>query len=181
MARRGGQQLDAVDLMLEQWRRERPDVDTSALAVFGRLHRTFSRYQAQITRVFDEFGLNMSAFSVLAALRRLGAPYRCTAGELADANLVTTGGTTQRVDKLELAGLVRRERDPEDRRMVYVELTDEGLALIEAVSAVHFANEAQMLSALTPTERAQLARLLSRLERSLDLAEMQSHAVEAPA
>ncbi|MGH3469914.1 MAG: MarR family winged helix-turn-helix transcriptional regulator [Thermocrispum sp.] len=162
--------------MLEQWRRERPDIDASAMAVFGRLHRSFNRYQAQLVRLFDSHDLSMSAFSVLAALRRLGAPFRCTAGELADTNLVSTGGITQRVDKLEKEGLVRRDRHPEDRRIVYVELTDKGLAVIDQVAAAHFANEAKMLGGLSPTERTQLSRLLSRLEHSLDLAEMQSRA-----
>lgn len=176
MARRDTTQRDAVDLMLEQWRRERPDVDASGLAVFGRLHRSFNRYQVHLTRLFESYDLSMSAFSVLAALRRLGAPYRCTAGELADTNLVSTGGITQRVDKLEKEGFVRRDRDPDDRRVVYVQLTDKGLEVIDEVAAAHFANEAQMLGGLSQTERTQLARLLSRLEHSLDLAEMQSRA-----
>lgn len=172
MARRSAARPDAVDLMLEQWRRELPEVDTSALAVFGRLHRSFNRYQAQLTRLFEQHGLSMAAFSVLAALRRLGPPFRCTAGQLADTNLVSTGGITQRVDRLAQEGLVRRERDEDDRRVVYVALTEKGLALVDEVAEAHFANEAQMLGGLTSTERGQLARLLSRLEHSLDLAEM---------
>lgn len=175
MARRGTPQPDAVDLMLEQWRRERPDVDTSPLGVFGRLHRSFNRYQNQLTKLFDSYDLSMAGFGLLAALRRLGAPYRCTAGQLADTILLSTGGITQRVDKLETAGLVRRDRDPVDRRVVYVELTDKGLALIDEVAAAHFANEARMLSGLTQSEQAQLAKLLSRLEHSLDLAEMSAN------
>lgn len=174
MVRRAANQPDAVDLMLEQWRRERPDIDASAMAVFGRLHRSFNRYQAQLTRLFDSYDLSMSAFSVLAALRRLGPPYRCTAGELADTNLVSTGGITQRVDKLEKEGLVLRDRDPGDRRVVYVGLTDKGLEIIDEVAAAHFANEATMLAGLTPTERTQLARLLGRLEHSLDLADLRA-------
>lgn len=179
MSRRPAARPDAVDLMMEQWRRELPDVDTSALAVLGRLHRSFNRYQAQLTRLFEHHGLSMSGFSVLAALRRLGPPYRCTAGQLADTNLVSTGGITQRVDKLEKDGLVRRDRDPDDRRVVYVELTDAGLVLVDRVAGAHFANEARMLGGLTPTERAQLAKLLSRLEHSLDLAELSDGAAPA--
>jgi DNA-binding MarR family transcriptional regulator len=174
MARRTSQQNDAVDLMLEQWRHEAPQVDASAMAVFGRLHRTFYRYQTQLSTVFESYGLSVAAFGVLAALRRAGAPYRRTAGELADANLVTTGGLTQRVDRLEAAGLVSREREPGDRRVVHIQLTDEGLTLTDKVTGAHFANELRMLAGLSTTERSQLARLLSRLERSLDLAESQS-------
>lgn len=178
MVRRANSKPDAVDLMLEQWRRERPDIDASPLAVFGRLHRAFNRYQAQLTELFNEHDITISSFSMLAALRRLGHPYRCTAGKLADTDLVSTGGITQRVDKLQAAELVRRVRDPEDRRIVYVELTEKGLALVDEVATAHFANEAQMLNGLTYNEREQLARLLGRLEHSLDLAEMRVHAAE---
>lgn len=168
MARRNRSRPDAVDFMLEEWRREVPDVDASGMAVFGRLHRAYHRYQDQLNRIFHSFDLTMAGFSILASLRRAGSPYRRTAGELADAALVTTGGITQRVDKLEAAGLVRRDRDSSDRRTVYVQLTEEGLAFTDKVTAAHFANERDMLSGLTATEQERLADLLSRLEGSLD-------------
>ncbi|NIH83707.1 MarR family winged helix-turn-helix transcriptional regulator [Amycolatopsis granulosa] len=173
MARRQVSHPDAVDLMLEQWRREIPGVDASPLAVFGRLHRAFDRYQHQLTRVLGRFDVSISAFGILTALRRAGEPYRRTAGDLADTTLLTTGGITQRVDRLEAAGLVRRERDLEDRRVVYIGLTPEGLALTDKVVEAHFANERRMLAKLTQNERAQLAKLLSKLEHSLEVSEFQ--------
>ncbi|MEV0081920.1 MarR family winged helix-turn-helix transcriptional regulator [Saccharopolyspora sp. NPDC003752] len=168
MVRRNRSRPDAVDFMLAEWRREVPDVDASGMAVFGRLHRAYHRYQDQLNRIFQSFDLTMAGFSILASLRRAGSPYRRTAGELADAALVTTGGITQRVDKLEAAGLVRRERDADDRRTVHVQLTEEGLAFTDRVSEAHFANEREMLSGLSATEQERLADLLSRLEGSLD-------------
>lgn len=75
--------------------------------------------------------------------------------------------------KLEAAGLVRRERDADDRRVVYIGLTEKGLTVTDRVVEAHFANERGMLAGLTQTERAQLAKLLSRLEHSLDLSEIQ--------
>lgn len=176
MARRNGSRPDAVDFMMEEWRRECPELDVSAMGVFGRLHRAYYRYQDQLTQVFASFELTMSDFSILAALRRAGSPFRRTAGELADANLVTTGGITQRVDKLERSGLVGRQRDPQDRRVVYVDLTDRGLEVVDEVSEAHFANERRMLGGLTSTEQDRLADLLSRLETSLDFAEVQERA-----
>jgi DNA-binding MarR family transcriptional regulator len=176
MAKRTRPRLDAVDLMLAEWRREAPGIDAAPLAVFGRLHRAFDGYQTQLNRVFGRYDINISAFGILAALRRVGEPYRRTAGDLADANLLTTGGITQRVDKLEAAGLVYRDRDPDDRRIVYIGLTGQGLALTDKVAGVHFANEDRMLAGLTKTERAQLAQLLSRLEHSIALAEMADRA-----
>ncbi|RKT87127.1 DNA-binding transcriptional regulator, MarR family [Saccharopolyspora antimicrobica] len=171
MVRRSRSRPDAVDFMLAEWRREVPDVDASGMAVFGRLHRAFHRYQDQLNRLFHSYDLTMAGFGILASLRRAGSPYRRTAGELADAALVTTGGITQRVDKLEAAGLVRRERDAGDRRAVYVQLTEKGLAFADEVAAAHFANERDMLSGLSATEQERLADLLSRLEASLDHAE----------
>ncbi|HEY6493725.1 MAG TPA: MarR family transcriptional regulator [Trebonia sp.] len=171
MARRDPVRPDAVDAILEQWRRELPDVDATPMAVFGRIHRVFLRYQVHITDVFAKYGINAAAFDILAALRRHGAPYRQTAGALAESSLITSGGISLRLDRLEKAGLIVRERDVEDKRVVYVQLTDTGLDLIEKVAAAHFANEENLLVGLTVTERRQLAQLLSRLERSLDVYE----------
>jgi len=162
---------DEVDEMLAQWRAEMPEADASPLAVFGRLHRSFDRYHRHLTRVFARHGITVADFGILAALRRGGAPYRRTAGDLADTTLLTTGGITQRVDKLVRAGLVRRDRDSGDRRVVFIGLTDEGVAATDKVVAEHFPAENRMLAGLTAGERAQLAKLLGRLERSLAEAE----------
>lgn len=164
----GRRDVDAVEEILDQWAQEMPDLDPSALAVFGRLHRSYLRYQAQIAAVFEEHGISTSAFDVLAALRRSGPPYRQTMRDLGRVTLVTAGGLSQRVDRLETSGHVRRERDEEDGRVVHIQLTDVGLALIERVSRAHFANEKQMLAGLGENQQRQLARLLRLLERSLD-------------
>lgn len=160
-----------MDLILEQWGRELPTLDASPMEVLGRLHRSFLRYQGLVAELFDRYELNMAAFDVLAALRRSGAPYRRTAGELAQIALVTTGGITLRLDRLEAAGLVARQRDSDDRRVVYAQLTDKGLEVINTVAEAHFTNEDRMLAGLTAAERRQLGWLLSKLERSLEHAE----------
>ncbi|MFF5264014.1 MarR family winged helix-turn-helix transcriptional regulator [Actinomadura viridis] len=178
MGRKAADPPDTVDLIIEQWRRERPDVDTSGLAVLGRLHRGFLRYSTLIGEVFDRHGINMAAFDVLATLLRSGPPYRRTAGELAGVSLVSTGGVTLRLDRLEKAGLIVRERDPHDRRVVYARLTEKGLELTNAVVTEHFANERRMLAGLSEAERHRLARLLGLLERSLEQAEAESRARE---
>ncbi|WP_051461452.1 MarR family winged helix-turn-helix transcriptional regulator [Tomitella biformata] len=159
---------DAVDDIVDQWAAQRPDIDVSPLQVFGRLHRVYLRYHSALNVLFDAHNINMASFDVLAALRRSGAPYRMTAGQLASTSLVTTGGITLRVDRLEKAGLVIRERDAEDRRIVYTQLTPEGLKVIDAVAGAHFTNESKLLAGLNQGESAELARLLSLLERSID-------------
>jgi len=160
---------DPVDAIIAQWAEVRPELDVSAMAVFGRLHRSFLLYRSQISEVFEAYGTNEAGFDVLASLRR--APdFTRTAGELAVQTLVTTGGLTLRVDRLQQAGLVERRRDDVDARVVYVTLTDEGKKLIDTVADIHFANEVRMLQGLTKTQRETLARLLGLLESSLNQA-----------
>ena len=158
---------DAVDEIVAQWRDQRPDLDPSPIALFGRVHRVYLRYQAVISRGFSEFGLNSASFDVLAALRRSGPPYRKTATELATGSLLSSTGVTFRLDRLEQAGLIERQRDARDRRVVYSQLTEAGLAVIEQAIAKHLEYEHQLLTGLTPREREQLAGLLSKLERSI--------------
>lgn len=157
----------AVDDIVAQWQHERPDLDPSPIALFGRVHRAYLRYQSVITRVFGEYDLNPASFDVLAALRRGGAPYRKTASDLASGSLLSSAGVTFRLDRLETAGLIERQRDTQDRRVVYSQLTDKGLAVIEEAIGVHLATEHAMLAGLTRKECAELARLLGKLESSI--------------
>jgi DNA-binding MarR family transcriptional regulator len=158
---------DAVDEIVGQWAKVRPELDVSAVEVFGRLHRSFLLYRFAMGSRFAELGTTEPGFDVLAALRRSGPDHRLSAGELARQTLVTTGGLTLRVKRLEEEGYVRRERDPGDNRMVHVELTDAGLELVDRAADAHFANLSRMLEKLTAAERKDLARLLGRLDESL--------------
>src|SRR5690242_18094475 len=115
---------DAVDTIVEQWRAERPDLDPSPIALFGRVHRIYLRYQTVLNKTFEKHGLNSASFDVLAALRRSGAPYRKTGTQLASGSLLSSAGVTFRLDRLEEAGLIERQRDKDDRRVVHSALTD---------------------------------------------------------
>ncbi|MCX4530534.1 MULTISPECIES: MarR family winged helix-turn-helix transcriptional regulator [Streptomyces] len=158
---------DAVAKVIEDWARERPELDTSPLEVLARLHRSFLRYSTRLTTSIERHGLSVAGFDVLTALRRSGKPFRLTAGQLADSGLVSSAGVTLRIDRLEKDGLIVRERDADDRRVVYSRLTDKGLTTVDTVFAEHLDNERRMLGGLSPSERRQLARLLRRLEDSI--------------
>jgi DNA-binding MarR family transcriptional regulator len=158
---------DAVDDIIGQWAQVRPNLDVSAMQVFGRLHRSFLLYRSAIADRFAEAGTTEPGFDVLAALRRAGPEHKLRAGDLARKTLVTTGGLTLRVKRLEREGFVRRERDLDDNRIVYVSLTDAGRELVDRAADVHFANLARMVEGLTAEEREDLARLLGRLFESL--------------
>lgn len=162
---------DLVDLIIDQWSRAIPSLDVSSITVLGRLHRCDVRYQGLVNDVLGEFGLTAASFDVLASLRRSAPDYRRTAGQLAEIGLISSGGLTQRIDRLERSGLVQRTRDPSDRRVVYIELTPDGKDLIDTVLQHHFVAQNSFLAGLTRTEQRQLATLLASLENSLDVAE----------
>lgn len=166
-SRRDARDVDRVTHSLDQWSLSAPGLDVSALQVFGRVHRVYALYSARINRVFAEHDLSTAGFEVLAALYRNGEPYRLSVSELADETLISSGGMTMRLDRLERDGFVVRDRTSADRRLVLVSLTAEGLSRVAAVSVEHFANEAVMLACLDEQERALLATLLATLEKHL--------------
>lgn len=136
---------DRVDLIQEQWRRERPDIDLAPQAVIGRLHRLAAALTIELTAVYAQFGLSEAEFDLLAALRRAGTPFELPAGELADHTMVTTGGLTKRVDRLVERGLVTRGNADDDRRRRPVRLTPEGRELIDRAFTAHLANEKRLV------------------------------------
>lgn len=153
---------------MEQWRRERPDLDVSPMGVIGRLNEASSLIaRDRLAPVFARFGLQSGEFDVLATLRRSGAPYALTPTELYEATMVTSGAMTARLDRLEKAGLTRRAPHPSDRRGVVVELTAKGRELTDEALTAHVANEHEILAGLTREDREMLAKLLEKLIGSL--------------
>lgn len=152
---------DQVDRIQAEWRRERPDVDVGPQAVLGRLHRLAARLTDELVAVYAEHGLTEGEFDLLCALRRAGAPFARQPAELARSTMVTTGGTTKRIDRLEAAGLVRRVRPRDgDRRALLVQLTATGRRRIDRAFEAHMANEARLVGQLSRTDRADLERVL---------------------
>src|SRR5712691_10825370 len=117
---------DHVDWIIEAWAQEMQGADTSAMAVVGRLLRASRHLEREIERQLALFDLNITEFNILAALRRAGAPYRLAPVDLSRSLLLTSGGLTKRVDRLELEGLIERSPDLGDRRSVLVGLTPAG-------------------------------------------------------
>ena len=159
---------DAVDAMLEQWERERPDLDVSATGILGRISRIAALVDQEMDRVFQPHGLTGGDFVVLAALRRSGTPYQLTPTALSRSMMVSSGGTTKRLDRLEARGLIRRDPDPTDRRGTLVTLTNAGLATIDTVASEHAQNEKRLVATLSPNQRKTLTRLLRELLLALE-------------
>lgn len=159
---------DAVDIILEQWHKEKPHLDVSAMGVIGRISRLERKIDARLTATFRRFGLERWTFDVLAALRRSGHPYRLTPTELFKSLMLTSGAMTHRIDTLETMGFVARFPDPRDRRGTLVGLTPKGRNLIDEAIVAHVENEQEMLKMLTAKERQQLAQLLKSTLRGLE-------------
>ena len=154
---------DAIDRVLADWRRERPELDTGAVEVVGRIARAAALIAPTLERNLADHGLSSAGFDLLATLRRAGEPYRLAPRELAARTLKTSGTITARVDRLEADGFVVREADPDDRRGVLVRLTPAGDAALTAAIPFHLALQEEALSGLTARERDQLGGLLRRL------------------
>ncbi len=157
---------DTVDRIIQQWLTQRPTFDISPLAVVGRVSRLSRLIDRRLGENFANHGLENWMYDVLATLWRSGPPYELTAGELVAQTMVTTGAMTNRVDRLAALGFVER-RPGEDRRTVIVHLTEAGRAKVDEVSETHMATERDILSALSPTQRDQLAGLLKKVLVSL--------------
>lgn len=155
--------IDRIDRIREQWARERPELDSSGFALVGRLLLLAKLLEKRVTRALEPFDLALWAFDVLATLRRQGRPYRLTPTELSRATLLTPGAMTNRIDRLENAGLVRRESEPTDRRAVRVTLTRRGLTLVDRAIEARFSEAESAVGGLPARDRASLERLLRLL------------------
>ncbi|MFI1396661.1 MarR family transcriptional regulator [Streptomyces sp. NPDC020681] len=158
---------DHVDLVLRQWGAQRPDLDVSPMAVIGRISRSERLISAELGRTFAVHELDRASFDVLATLRRSGPDHRLTPAGLTRSAMVTSGAITQRLDRLEARGLVARTPSASDGRVVHVELTEAGRALIDRALPDHLATENRVLAALTGAERRTLAGTLRGLLESL--------------
>jgi len=164
----GSQSLerDEVDRLIAAWKRERPDLDLSPLAVLSRITR-IARHLDIARR--DAFGdLENWGFDVLAALRRAGEPHQLSPGQLMQETLVTSGTMTNRLDRLEELQLITRQPDPNDGRGSLVTLTRAGMRAVDSAMEDLLENERELLQNLSVKEREVLADLLSKLVTEFD-------------
>lgn len=154
---------DEVDQLVAAWRRERPDLDVAPMEVLSRVSRLARHLDRERGVAFAAHGLESWEFDVLAALRRAGAPYQLTPGQLVRETMVTSGTMTNRVDRLVARGLVGRAERPEDRRGVMVSLTATGRERVDAALADLLDAERAILAALSDHECRTLAGALRLL------------------
>lgn len=154
---------DFIDELLADWLRQRPDLDSTALGVVLRIQALEKILGDRAAERLMEFGLHWWQYDVLSALRRQGKPFELAAAELAEAGMRSSGAVTNRIDRLEADGLVRRLQDPDDRRRVLVRLTPRGRELVDRVTAARFEAAQAALAGLAAKDRRRLDALLRNL------------------
>jgi DNA-binding MarR family transcriptional regulator len=166
--RTGRQATDEVDQLVEEWRTQRPDLDVTPLQVLSRIWRLAKHLDRARATAFAVHGLEPWEFDVLSSLRRQGPPFRLSPGNLLRATMVTSGTMTNRLDRLEESGLVRRGPDPQDKRGVLVTLTEDGLTRVDLALAALLSSEQALLAGLTPAQSTDLAAMLRTLLAPFD-------------
>jgi DNA-binding MarR family transcriptional regulator len=154
---------DEVDELLSAWARELPDLDLAPLAVLSRVSRLARHLDRARRTALAQHDLETFEFDVLTALRRAGPPYELSPGRLLRETLVGSGTMTNRLDRLEGRGLVRRRPDPRDGRGIRVRLTARGRARADRAVADLVARENDLLAGLDGPDRERLAGLLREL------------------
>jgi DNA-binding MarR family transcriptional regulator len=159
---------DSIEGLLLEWRRERPDLDPWPFAIFGRIWRLSANLLGDAEHWLAPIGLTFESFSVIVTLRRAGAPYELNPTALYRESLLSSGAITNRIDRVEALGLVKRLPDPNDRRGTIVRLTPKGRALADRAIKLHFESLAESLSGLALADRDHLAKLLAQLLLSVE-------------
>ena len=155
--------MDAIDRVISQWAKEKPELDTEPMAIMGRLMRIAKHMENHVAELHKRYDLKMGEFDVLATLRRSGQPYRLTPSELISSMMLTSGAMTNRLDKLEKKGLIAREHSKEDRRSVTVELTEKGFELIDSLIEQHLQAQHELMGSLSSAEKVQVNQALKLL------------------
>jgi DNA-binding MarR family transcriptional regulator len=157
---------DRIDQVADQWAHERPARDISALPVLGRMYRISRHLEGRADEELAPHGINNRDLEVLSALQRSGRALSPSA--LAEVLMITPGGMTSLLDRLERARLVRRSRHPHDRRAVLVSLTPDAERRIDAIGETYAQLGLRLLSPLSDRERTTLENLLRKLLVSLE-------------
>ena len=153
---------DVIDRLVAAWRDARPDLDPSPLEVVGRVIVLAQHLERSVDSALEKHKLTLGQFDILATLRRHGKKGGLSPSQLLESVMLSSGGMTARLDKLAEASLVYRKADPNDRRVVVVELTAKGRRVIDAATATRFAEANGSLPPLDAGELARLAELLRR-------------------
>ncbi|NMM90106.1 MarR family transcriptional regulator [Rhodococcus sp. SRB_17] len=166
MAQASSSEDDFIDKVRREWKRVYPEYDSSPIEVMGRINRISSQSLHQLDRALAPTGVSRAEFDVMSALARSDRPLRTS--EVTSVTMFSGAATTKHADRLTKLGLVERKRFERDGRVVLLQLTDAGRALVEAEFPRRVARDRQLLSGLDVDEQAQLTALLKRISINID-------------
>jgi DNA-binding MarR family transcriptional regulator len=166
VTRKRTDELDDLDAMLRVWVREIPNIDPVTEGIVERIQKLARAFDRTLDETLVETGLDRRSFNLLTKLRTVGPPYRRSAGHLAEHMGLSSGAMTNRLDRMEAAGLIRRLPDPNDRRGTLIEPTEAGRAIWERAVGTQAMREAKVASVLDAKERDELHRLLRVLMKA---------------
>ncbi len=129
------------------------------------LVRTNDQLQIFFTRLLREYGLTPSQYNILRILRGEGAPLPIL--EIADRTVTVVPGITGLIDRLEQAGLVKRDRCDQDRRVIYVAITDKGTKVLAELDQPVLELHKNLMGHLSLTELKELSRILEKVRERL--------------
>ncbi len=161
-------EMDLLDELINDWKRERPDLDASAMNVVGRILFLGKKIEKQTSLALQEYGIYYTDLDVLATLRRAGKPYQLSPTQLRKSVLITSGAMTALLDRLEKMELLYRLPDPRDGRVSLAVLSDKGKNIIDKAIASRFKAAESNLLNLSKSERTQLAGLLKKIAVSIE-------------
>ena len=150
-------------MLIDDWKIERPDLDPSAMGVVGRILVLALFMGRSVSDVLGKQGLSLWAFDVLATLRRKGTPFRLSPSAISRSVMLSPAAMVNRLDRLEETGLIKRRRNPKDRRGLLIELTQQGKKIVDAVIVHRFAEAERAIDGLSKSERKTLTELLHKL------------------
>ena len=151
---------DMIDKLQNDWSAQRPELNIAPMGVVLRIQALAKIFGDQTATRLQDFDLQWWQYDVLSTLRRQGSPFIMAATELAEANMLTSGAMTNRIDRLEEDKLVRRIKDKNDGRRVLVQLTRDGLKLVEEATEARFETATDALEGLNIEQRNSLSDLL---------------------
>lgn len=157
-------EADVLDGVVQDVHDLYPELEVIGLPIVGRVLRLARYLESRRETQLGEYGLTVPDFDVLATMRRQAGDEAINIRELQRSMMLSSGGTTKRLDRLEAAGHIERLPDPNDRRGVLIRLTSEGLALIDDIlPAVTRAENDVVSTTIEPNEGTAVADGLRRL------------------
>lgn len=159
---------DRIDRLSDEWALRAANLDIRPWQVWGRITRINDIFLLNLNKILSQNDLSYSELQTLGALIVSGPPYELNPNTISRHNLLTSGGMTNVLTRMEKKGLITRRKDARDRRGVIVSVTERGLDIFETVIVAENAIEHRLIKGLSETERTVIAVVLRKLLLSID-------------